>query len=145
MDRINHLFNDHLKGDRTIWMVALLLRGDEPVAVYSASSWMGWRDGGTFRVKHGLMLAAGGGIMYGASKLKYTVYSKLSQVLLGATIGLLLLTLLIGSNVNGASRWLAIPAWASPSRPAISPAWSSWSTSPGCWAARGKNRGPSAK
>lgn len=47
--------------------------------------------------------------MYGASKLKYTVYSKLSQVLLGATIGLLLLTLLIGSNVNGASRWLAIP------------------------------------
>ena len=112
MDRINHLFNDHLKGDRTIWMVALLLGVMSLLAVYSASSWMGWRhDGGTFRilVKHGLMLAAGGGIMYGASKLKYTVYSKLSQVLLGATIGLLLLTLLIGSNVNGASRWLAIP------------------------------------
>ncbi|MEO5584874.1 MAG: FtsW/RodA/SpoVE family cell cycle protein [Flavobacteriales bacterium] len=112
MDRINHLFNDHLKGDRTIWMVALLLGVTSLLAVYSASSWMGWRhDGGTFRilVKHGLMLAAGGGIMYGASKLKYTVYSKLSQVLLGATIGLLLLTLLIGSNVNGASRWLAIP------------------------------------
>ncbi len=112
MDRINHLFNDHLKGDRTIWMVALLLGVTSLLAVYSASSWMGWRhDGGTFRilVKHGLMLAAGGGIMYGASKLKYTVYSKLSQVLLGATIALLLLTLLIGSNVNGASRWLAIP------------------------------------
>ncbi len=112
MDRMNHLFNDHLKGDRTIWMVALLLGVMSLLAVYSASSWMGWRhDGGTFRilVKHGLMLAAGGGIMYGASKLKYTVYSKLSQILLGATIGLLLLTLLIGSNVNGASRWLAIP------------------------------------
>lgn len=109
---MNHLFNDHLKGDRTIWMVALLLGVTSLLAVYSASSWMGWRqDGGTFRilVKHGLMLAAGGGIMYGASKLRYTVYSKLSQVLLGATIGLLLLTLLIGSNVNGASRWLAIP------------------------------------
>lgn len=47
--------------------------------------------------------------MYVASKLKYTVYSKLAQILLGATIGLLLLTLLVGANVNGASRWLAIP------------------------------------
>ncbi len=112
MDRMNNLFNDHLKGDRTIWMVALLLGVTSLLAVYSASSWMGWRhDGGTFRilVKHGLMLLTGGGIMYVASKLKYTVYSRLSQVLLGATIGLLLLTLLVGSNVNGASRWLAIP------------------------------------
>lgn len=112
MERASHLFNDHLKGDRTIWMVALLLGMVSMLAVYSASSWMGWRhDWGTFQVlvKHSLMLAAGGGIMYAASKLKYTVYSRLSQVLLGATIGLLLLTLLIGSNVNGASRWLAIP------------------------------------
>ncbi|MEO7079966.1 MAG: FtsW/RodA/SpoVE family cell cycle protein [Flavobacteriales bacterium] len=109
---MNNLFNDHLKGDRTIWMVALLLGVTSLLAVYSASSWMGWRhDGGTFRilVKHALMLAAGGGIMYAASKLKYTVYSKLSQVMLGATIALLLLTLLVGANVNGASRWLAIP------------------------------------
>ena len=112
MDRMNNLFNDHLKGDRTIWMVALLLGVTSLLAVYSASSWMGWRhDGGTFRilVKHGMMLIAGGGIMYAASKLKYTVYSRLSQILLGATIGLLLRTLLVGANVNGASRWLAIP------------------------------------
>jgi cell division protein FtsW len=112
MDRVNHLFNDHLKGDRTIWVVALLLGVTSLLAVYSASSWMGWRhDGGTFRilVKHLLMLLAGGGIIYAASRLKYTVYSKLSQVLLGATIALLALTLVIGTNVNGASRWLAIP------------------------------------
>ena len=109
---MDHLFNSHLKGDRTIWMVALVLGVVSLLAVYSASSWMGWRhDGGTFRIliKHGMMLLAGGGIMYAASKLRYTVYSKLSQVLLGATIALLLLTLFIGSNVNGASRWLAVP------------------------------------
>src|SRR5690606_40956848 len=77
MSRMNTLFNDHLKGDRTIWVVALLLGVTSLLAVYSASSWMGWRhDGGTFRilVKHGLMLAAGGGIMYAASKLRFTVY-----------------------------------------------------------------------
>ena len=109
---MNNLFNQHLKGDRTVWMVALILGIVSLLAVYSACSWMVWRhDGGTLGVlfKQGMMLAAGGFIMYMASKLKYTVYSRLSQVLLGVTIGLLLLTLLIGSNVNGASRWLVIP------------------------------------
>ncbi|MBK8583771.1 MAG: FtsW/RodA/SpoVE family cell cycle protein [Flavobacteriales bacterium] len=109
---MDHLFNSHLKGDRTVWMVALVLGVVSLLAVYSASSWMGWRsDGGTFRIlmKHGMMLIAGGGIMYAASKLRFTVYSKLSQVMLGAVVALLLLTLLVGSNVNGASRWLAIP------------------------------------
>lgn len=109
---MNQLLDNHLKGDRTIWVVALLLAVISLLAVYSASSWMGWRHpGGTFRilVKHGLMLAAGGVIIYGASRLKYSVYSKLSQILLGATIVLLLITLLFGANVNQASRWLAIP------------------------------------
>ena len=57
------LFTTHLKGDRTIWMVALILGVVSLLAVYSACSWMAWRhDGGTLRVlfKHGLMLAAGG-------------------------------------------------------------------------------------
>lgn len=109
---MSNLLEQHLKGDRTIWVVALLLAVTSLLAVYSASSWMGWQhSGGTLRilVKHALMLAAGGGIMYAASKLRFTVYSKLSQVFLGATVALLLLTLLVGSNVNGASRWLAIP------------------------------------
>jgi cell division protein FtsW len=106
------LFTTHLKGDRTIWMVALILGLVSLLAVYSACSWMVWRhDGGTLRVllKHGMMLATGGFIMYAASKVKYTSYSKLSQLVLPVTIGLLLLTLLVGSNVNDASRWLKIP------------------------------------
>ncbi|MCC6838613.1 MAG: FtsW/RodA/SpoVE family cell cycle protein [Flavobacteriales bacterium] len=109
---MNQLLDRHLKGDRTIWVVALLLGITSLLAVYSASSWMGWRDhGGTFRilVKHALMLAGAGGIMYASSRLRYTVYSKLAQIFLWATVALLVLTLLIGTNVNGASRWLAIP------------------------------------
>ncbi|HNO06928.1 MAG TPA: cell division protein FtsW, partial [Flavobacteriales bacterium] len=57
------LFANHLKGDRTIWMVALVLGIVSILAVYSACSWMAWRnDGGTLRVlgKHSVMLAAGG-------------------------------------------------------------------------------------
>jgi cell division protein FtsW len=59
--------------------------------------------------KHALMLASGGAIIYAASRLRYTAYSRLSQLLIIITAGLLLLTLLVGSNVNGASRWLAVP------------------------------------
>lgn len=106
------LFTTHLKGDRTIWMVALILGVVSLLAVYSACSWMVWRhDGGTLRVlfKHGMMLAAGGFIMYVTSKVRYTMFSRLAQLALPVTIGLLALTLVIGSNVNGASRWLAIP------------------------------------
>ena len=33
MEHPGHLFNDHLKGDRTIWMVALLLGTTSLLAV----------------------------------------------------------------------------------------------------------------
>ena len=106
------LFANHLKGDRTIWMVALVLGIVSILAVYSACSWMAWRnDGGTLRVlgKHSVMLAAGGFIMYVAANTRYTLFSRLARLALPVTIALLALTLIIGSNVNGASRWLVIP------------------------------------
>ncbi|HEY0978237.1 MAG TPA: FtsW/RodA/SpoVE family cell cycle protein [Flavobacteriales bacterium] len=108
---MDKLFTQHLRGDRTIWVVALFLGLVSLLAVYSACSWMVWRGGGTFGVlmKHAMMLAGGAAIMYGTSRLPFTLYSKLSQVLLPVTAGLLLITLLIGVNVNGAARWLKVP------------------------------------
>jgi cell division protein FtsW len=106
------LFERHLHGDRTIWVVVLLLALVSLLSVYSGGAWLIWRTpGGGFRLlfKHALMLASGGAIMYVASRLRYTAYSRLSQLLIVVTAGLLLLTLLVGSHVNGASRWLAVP------------------------------------
>lgn len=102
-----------LKGDRVIWMTALFLALISLLAVYSSISSLAFkREGGStfhFLVKHGLMLASGGVIMYYASKLKYSMYSRLSQLAIGLVAGLLLLTLLLGSNINDASRWITIP------------------------------------
>ena len=106
------LFHNHLRGDRTIWMVALILGVISLLAVYSSIASLAVKhEGGTarFLFKHLLMLASGGLIMYWASRLKHGIYSRLSQLLLGLTAGLLLLTLLTGSNINDASRWLRIP------------------------------------
>lgn len=101
-----------LGADRTIWIVALFLGLVSLLAVYSSIASLAYKsDAGTFRFlfKHALMLASGGAIMYIASKPKYTVYSRLSQLLIGVTAALLLLTLLLGANLNSASRWMVIP------------------------------------
>ncbi|MBL7980638.1 MAG: FtsW/RodA/SpoVE family cell cycle protein [Flavobacteriales bacterium] len=102
-----------LKGDRVIWMTALFLGLISLLAVYSSISSLAFkREGGStlhFLVKHGLMLLSGGAIMYYASTLRYSIYSKLSQLAVPITAGLLLLTLLLGSNINDASRWITIP------------------------------------
>jgi len=104
---------EKLRGDRVIWMTALFLGLISLIAVYSSISSLAFKreGGGTlhFLMKHGLMLASGGVIMYYASKLRYSAYSKLSQLALPFVAGLLLLTLLLGSNINDASRWITIP------------------------------------
>jgi len=102
-----------LKGDRVIWMTALFLGLISLLAVYSSISSLAFkREGGStlhFLVKHGFFLATGGVIMFYASRLKYSMYSRLSQLAIGVVAVLLLLTLVLGSNINDASRWITIP------------------------------------
>ncbi|MBK6829632.1 MAG: FtsW/RodA/SpoVE family cell cycle protein [Flavobacteriales bacterium] len=102
-----------LKGDRVIWMTVFFLALISLLAVYSSISSLAFkREGGStlhFLFKHGLMLASGGLIIHYASKLRYGVYSRLAQLAIWATAGLLLLTLILGSNINDASRWITIP------------------------------------
>ncbi len=102
-----------LKGDRVIWMTAIFLGLISLLAVYSSISSLAFkREGGStlhFLIKHGLMLASGGLIIHYASKLKYGVYSRLAQFGIWMVAGLLLLTLLIGNNLNGGTRWITIP------------------------------------
>ncbi|MBP7409627.1 MAG: FtsW/RodA/SpoVE family cell cycle protein [Flavobacteriales bacterium] len=102
-----------LKGDRVIWMTVFFLALISLLAVYSSISSLAFkREGGStlhFLFKHGLMLASGGLIIHYASKLRYGMYSRLAQLAIWATAGLLLLTLILGSNINDASRWITIP------------------------------------
>ncbi len=94
-------------------MTALFLGLISLLAVYSSISSLAFkREGGStlhFLLKHGFFLATGGVIMFYASKLKYSMYSRLSQLAIGVVAVLLLLTLVLGSNINDASRWITIP------------------------------------
>src|SRR5690606_41465619 len=90
-----------LRGDRVIWMTALLLGVISLRAVYSSISSLAFkREGGStlyFLFKHGLMLSSGFLIMFYASRLRYSMYSRHSKLALGLTAGLLLFTYLLCS------------------------------------------------
>lgn len=103
----------YLKGDRVIWMVALLLALVSIPAVYSSIVTLAYKyqEGNTFYylIKHGIMVVTGFVLMYYTHKIKFTYFSRISQILIWLVIALLGLTLMVGVNLNDASRWLTIP------------------------------------
>ncbi len=55
------------------------------------------------------MLSAGIAVIFWVHQIKFKYFSRMSQVLIWVAAGLLLITLLFGLNINGASRWIKIP------------------------------------
>tara|TARA_B100000508_G_scaffold140514_1_gene141873 strand:+ start:409 stop:1581 length:1173 start_codon:yes stop_codon:yes gene_type:complete len=106
-------FATYFKGDRAIWLIALLLGVSSLLLVYSSIVTLAYKhhDGNTFYYlfRHGIFIGLGLVIMFVTHKMKYSYFSRISQLLLYLSIPLLLLTLIIGSNLNNASRWLVIP------------------------------------
>jgi cell division protein FtsW len=103
----------YFKGDRTIWLIVFALSIFSLLAVYSSTGTLAYKfqQGNTtfYLFKHLIILVFGLGLMYGAHLVKYTYYSRLSQIALVIAIPMLLLTLLVGTNLNDASRWLTLP------------------------------------
>jgi cell division protein FtsW len=103
----------YFKGDRIIWMIVLLLSLLSLLAVYSSVVTLAYKhyDGDTehYLFKHGKIILLGFFLMWLVHRVKYTYFSRISQILLVCSIPLLLYTLLKGSNLNEASRWIAIP------------------------------------
>lgn len=102
-----------LKGDRSIWMWSLFMALASLILVYTSINTLAQKhhDGNTsyYLFRHGFFLLSGFVLMFAVHKIKYTYWSKLSMLLVGLSIPLLLFTLLLGSNINDASRWLTIP------------------------------------
>src|SRR5581483_8780693 len=103
----------YTKGDRVIWLVVILLSILSLLTVYSSTGTLAYKmQGGNtlhYLMKHGGLLAFGILLMYAAHMVKYTVYSKLSVIALVLAIPLLAFTLLMGTNLNEANRWISIP------------------------------------
>ncbi|MEG1497845.1 MAG: FtsW/RodA/SpoVE family cell cycle protein [Bacteroidales bacterium] len=102
----------YLHGDKGIWYIVLILSFISVLAVYSSTGLLAYRyqggHTGYYVLKHAMILMCGWAVMYMAHRVKYTYYSRISQLLFIISIPLLVVTLFMGS-VNDASRWITIP------------------------------------
>lgn len=109
---MRNFFRD-IKGDKGIWIVVVILCIFSLLAVYSSTGTLAYRKqhGNTeyYLVKHFLILLFGLTLMYVTHLIKYTYYSRISQIGLFLTFPLLLVTLISGTNLNEANRWLTVP------------------------------------
>ena len=103
----------YLKGDRVIWAVILFLSIVSLLAVYSSTGTLAYRfQGGNtayYLLKHSSIMLVGLAIIFITHMIPYKFYSKLSQLFLYSSIGLLVMTLIMGTTINEASRWLTLP------------------------------------
>ncbi len=104
---------NRIQGDRTLWVIAVLLALFSLLPVYSASSNIAflYGSGDTFGMlaRHGMHLVLGLILMYAAHKIPYRHFGALSMILMPVAVLLLVYTLFQGHTVANAARWIQIP------------------------------------
>ncbi|WPU95449.1 putative peptidoglycan glycosyltransferase FtsW [Mucilaginibacter sabulilitoris] len=107
-----HKILSNTKGDRWIWLIVILLSVISLLAVYSSTGTLAYKRGvgvESILMKHLAMVVGGIALMYISHKLDYRYYAGISKIMMIVTIPLLLYTLVFGSHINNASRWINIP------------------------------------
>lgn len=105
----------NIKGDRLIWAIVALLAILSFLPVYSAASDLAYSryDGNTFIafLKHFMHLFLGFTIMYMVHKIPYRYFKGLSLIMIPVVLVLLVITMMQGTVMGGASasRWIKIP------------------------------------
>ncbi len=102
-----------LQGDRTIWMIVILLALFSVLAVYSSTGHIAFKERGGntefYLMKHFVLMAGGLFLTYLCYLLHYTQYSRIAPLLLIISIPLLVYTIAFGVEVNQARRWIELP------------------------------------
>ncbi len=107
-------WTDHIKGDKYIWTIAVLLSLVSIVLVYSASSHLAfaYKQGDTmsFLIKHLFHLGIGFFIMWLLSKIPFKYFYNSSLLIFGFAVLLVCWAISGGESINGAnaSRWIRV-------------------------------------
>ncbi|WP_200974358.1 FtsW/RodA/SpoVE family cell cycle protein [Echinicola sp. 20G] len=113
MVKVKAWIDKNLKGDPMIWGIVMVLSIISILVVYSATGTLAYRRMGgnteAYLIKHSMLVLLSLVVMWGAHRLPYKYYSKISLMALWVSVPLLAITYLFGSNVNDANRWLTIP------------------------------------
>ncbi|GGF18676.1 FtsW/RodA/SpoVE family cell cycle protein [Hymenobacter cavernae] len=114
MEPVKLWLQRNLKGDPVLWGIVLLFSFISIAVVYSATGTLAYKKmGGNteyFLFKHTGLILVGLVFMWGAHRIDYRYYSRLSLYALLLSVPLLLFTFFFGgTTLNDASRWLTIP------------------------------------
>ncbi len=97
--------------DPWLFFAAIALSALGLVMVYSAGSWLGheiYGDWAFFLRRQAIFLAVGIGLMVVISRIDYRVLRRFAPHLTFAAMGMLLMVLFAGQEVNGARRWIRL-------------------------------------
>jgi len=100
-------------GDKIIWLVVLLLSIFSVLAVYSSTGTLAYKNHLStefYAFKHFSLLIFGLLLMFLAHLFNYRYYSRIAQLLLWISVPMLGYTLIWGTNLNEATRWIPLPA-----------------------------------
>ncbi|HRI28128.1 MAG TPA: FtsW/RodA/SpoVE family cell cycle protein [Chitinophagales bacterium] len=107
------LLLNKLHGDRTIWLIVILLSLFSILGVYSATGSLAYRQmGGNteyYLLKQLFITGFGLLLMYLSHRVNHLYYSRIAQVMLYISVPLLALTLFFGTEINDAKRWITLP------------------------------------
>lgn len=106
-------FSRIFRGDPWIWAIVIILSLIGILAVYSATVTLAFsKHGGNtefYFLRHTGFLLIGLFFLYLCHLVNYLYFSRLSQLFIWISIGLLVITLFVGSEINNATRVLPIP------------------------------------
>jgi cell division protein FtsW len=104
-------FINRLKGDKVIWVIVIALSLISIAAVYSSSSSLAFREEKStffYLMKQLRFVVLGLTALYICSRIPLGWYRLISYFGLIVSIGLLAATMIMGSKINDAERWITI-------------------------------------
>lgn len=107
-----NIFSKIFKGDKTIWCIFIFLSIISLLEVFSASSTIVYRQHNHWGpiMRHAVFLIIGFGAVMALQRIP-TRYFSILILLLPISWFLLIATMFVGTDVNGAQRWLGIGAF----------------------------------
>ncbi len=113
MSTISTRIAAELRGDRVIWAIIVLLCVVSILSVYSATSSLAYENRGgnteSYLFKHVIIMGAGLVIVYFCHIYHYVNFSRWAPTLLAISVVALTYTLILGTDLNEAKRWITVP------------------------------------
>ncbi len=100
------------KGDKVIWAIVVILTLASLLVVYSSTGSLAYKyskSTESYLFKQFAFIVLGVMLIYFAHRVNYTIYARVAKILFLISIPLMIYTLLFGSRLNSANRWITLP------------------------------------